>query len=63
MHDYSKMKTGDPNRACDCLRKRVLANVEMHRFERNRRNLKNETARHEFAACAACKAGRCRNGE
>eukprot|EP00959_Pyramimonas_sp_CCMP1952_P458638 9476953-Pyramimonas_sp.AAC.2 len=63
MLDYNEMKMGDSNRACDWLRARVLANVEMRRSEGNRRNLKNETTRHALAACAACKAGRCECGE
>eukprot|EP00959_Pyramimonas_sp_CCMP1952_P472781 9500615-Pyramimonas_sp.AAC.1 len=57
------MSMGDSNRACDWLRGRVLANVEMRRLERSRRNLKNETIRHDLVVCATCKAGRCKNGE
>eukprot|EP00959_Pyramimonas_sp_CCMP1952_P118475 2477131-Pyramimonas_sp.AAC.1 len=52
---------GDPNRACDLLRDRVLATVAMYQLELKRRNLNDETLRHELAVCAACKAGRCKN--
>ena len=49
LHDYDKMKPNGPNRSCECLRERVLANIEFRRLDRNQNNLKKESSRQDMA--------------